>query len=118
VTPGTLSFTSATNGTLGTFFGVRTLTFAAFTGASETSVVTVTNTGAGSLSITAETLALNGGGRFSVTGNTCTFLPLAPGGTCTISLKLTGTAADMGVLSTANNGSGTIGGATLLGLVH
>ena len=118
VTPGTLSFTSATNGTLATVLGVRTLTFAAFTGTLETSVVTVTNTGAGSLSITSETFTTNPGSRVSLTGNTCTLLPLAPGGTCTISLTLTGTASYAGLLSVANNGSGTIAGATPLGLFH
>ena len=44
---GTLSFTSATNGTLGTVFGARSLTFTIPTPrAAVTSVVTVTNTGA------------------------------------------------------------------------
>ena len=63
VTPGTLSFSSATNGTLSTIFGVRTLTFAIPTPrAPVTSVVTVSNVGAGSLQITAD--ALSGSSRF------------------------------------------------------
>jgi len=120
---GTLSFTSATNGTLGTVLGVRTLTFTIPTPrATVTSVVTVTNTGAGPLTITAENLALNIGGRYSITAQTCTTAsPLAANGTCTISIAYATPATrpalpDIGLLTAANNGSGTAGGVTGLGL--
>jgi len=124
VTPGTLSFTAATNGTLGTFLGVRTLTFTIPTPrAPVTSVVTVTNTGAGSLQIAAETLSINIGGLYSVTGTTCSFTtPLAPAGTCTISVRYatpttTPGTPDLGALAVANNGSGTaLGGNSFLAL--
>jgi len=84
----TLSF-SATNGTLTTVLGIPTLTFTIPTPrAAVTSVVTVSNTGAGPVSITAEALAINIGGLYSITGNTCSFTtPLAPTGTCTISVR-------------------------------
>src|SRR5256884_1069137 len=86
---GTLSFTSATNGTLGTgLLGERTLTFTIPSPrASVTSVVTVTNTGAAALQITEEALTINIGGLYSLTGTTCSFMtPLAPAGTCTVNL--------------------------------
>jgi len=121
---GTLSFTSATNGTLGTVLGLRTLTFAIPTPrAAVTSVVTVTNTGSASLAITAETLALNIGSLYSITAQTCTALsPIAAGGTCTVSIRYATPAArpflpDIGLLNVANNGSGTAGGNTGLLLV-
>jgi hypothetical protein len=120
---GTLSFTAATNGTLGTFLGVRTLTFAIPTPrAPVTSVVTVTNTGGASLAITAETLALNIGGLYSITAQTCTTSsPLAPNGTCTVSIHYATPTTlpiitDVGLLNFANNGSGTVGGVTGLAL--
>jgi len=119
---GTLSFTSATNGTLGTVLGLRTLTFTIPTPRAQvTSVVTVTNTGLGSLAITAETLALNIGGLYSVTAQTCTTAsPLAANGTCTVSIRYATPAAatlDIGLLNVTNNGSGTLGGVTGLGLI-
>jgi len=124
VTPGTLTFSSATNGTLTTVLGVRTLTFTIPTPrAPVTSVVTVTNTGAGSLQITAETLSINIGGLYSVTGTTCSFTtPLAPAGTCTISVRYATPAtqpgsSDIGALGVANNGSGTTAGNSFLALV-
>jgi hypothetical protein len=122
VTPGTLSFTAATNATLGTFFGVRTLTFTIpAPRAPVTSVVTVTNTGAGSLQVTAESIALPGT-NFSQTGTTCSFTtPLAPGGTCTISVSYATPATrppspSVNALSVSNNGSGTMSGVTPLAL--
>jgi hypothetical protein len=121
VTPGTLSFSSATNGTLSTIFGVRTLTFAIPTPrAPVTSVVTVSNVGAGSLQITAD--ALSGSSRFTVTGTTCSFTtPLAAGATCTISVTYATPAnqpqlPNMGALSLSNNGSGTLNGNSILAL--
>jgi hypothetical protein len=85
---GTLSFTAATNGTLATIVGVRTLTFTIPSPrAPVTSVVTVTNTGTGPLQITEEVLTLNLAGLYSLTGTTCSFTaPLAVGGTCTVSV--------------------------------
>jgi hypothetical protein len=121
---GTLSLTSATNGTLGTALGQRTLTFTIPTPrAPVTSVVTVTNTGTAPLQITAENLSLNIGGLYTVPANTCSFTtPLAVGGTCTFSVRYATPATlpllpDIGLLGVANNGSGTIGGSTLLGLI-
>jgi hypothetical protein len=121
---GALSFTSATNGTLATALGVRTLTFTIPTPrAAVTSVVTVTNTGAGPLAITAGTLGLNIGARYSITAQTCTAAsPLAAGATCTVSIRYAAPATrpglpDVGLMAGANNGSGTLGGVTGLGLV-
>jgi hypothetical protein len=121
---GTLSFTSATNGSLSTVAGVRTLTFTIPTGRpAVTSVVTISNTGAGSLQITAETLLLNIGGRYTIPATTCSFTtPLAPAGTCTVSIRYATPATrpgipDVGLATFANNGSGTTGGLTGLALV-
>jgi hypothetical protein len=121
---GTLSFTSATNGTLSTPLGVRTLTFTIPTPrAPVTSVVTVTNTGSAPLAITAETLAINVGGLYSITAQTCTTAsPLAVNGTCTVSIQYATPATrplipDVGLMTVANDGSGTVGGVTGLGLV-
>jgi len=119
---GALSFTSATNGTLGTVLGVRTLTFTIPTPrAAVTSVVTITNTGASSLQITAESLSVNIGGLYSLTpATTCSFTtPLAVNGTCTISIRYATPAtqpgaADIGLLTVANNGSGTVAGNSAL----
>ena len=120
---GTLTFTSATNGTLTTFLGARVLTFTIPTPrAPVTSVVTITNSGAGSLQITAETLSLNIGSLYSITGTTCSFTtPLAAGGTCTASIRYATPAtrpiiADFGAAAFANNGSGTTGGNSTLTL--
>jgi hypothetical protein len=121
VLPGTLSFTSATNGTLSGAGLARTLTFTIPSPrAPVTSVVTITNTGAGSLRITAEALPLNIGGLYSVTGNTCSFVaPLAPGGICTVSITYATPAAqpaavDLGLFTAANNGTGTLLGTSTL----
>jgi hypothetical protein len=109
---GTLTFTSATNGTLGTVLGARTLTFTIPTPrAPVTSVVTITNTGAAPLQITAESLTVNIGGRYSITAQTCTAAsPLAAGGTCTVSIRYATpttrpTFADIGAASVTNNGT-------------
>jgi len=112
---GTLSFTSATNGTLTTgLLGVRTLTFTIPTPRSPvTSLVTVTNTGTAPLAITAENL-VQVGALYSVTANTCSFAtPLAVGGTCTFSVRYATPATlpalpDVGSLFVRNNGTGTI----------
>jgi hypothetical protein len=110
---GTLTFSSATNGTLGTVAGVRTLTFTIpAKRPAVTSVVTITNSGpaGSSLSITADTLA-QFGTLYSITGTTClTASPLASGATCTVSVQYaTPTArpfiADVGALNVANNGT-------------
>jgi hypothetical protein len=115
----TLSFTGATHGTLSTLSGVRTLTFTIPTGrAAVTSVVTLTNSGGLPLAITAETLAANMGGLFSITGTSCSFTTaLAPGGTCTVSIQYATPTArptlpNMGTLAVANNGSSATGGVT------
>ena len=120
---GTLSFTAATNGTLTTTGALTTLNFTIPTPrAAVTSVVTITNTGGASLQITAEALAINIGGLYSITGNTCSFTtPLAPNGTCTVSIRYATPAArptnpDIGLATFTNNGSGTLGGVTGLGL--
>src|SRR5882762_760981 len=106
---GTLSFTSATNGVLGTFLGIRTLTFTIpAPRAPVTSVLTVTNTGAAPVQITEEVLALNIGGLYSVTGTTCSVAtPLAPLATCTVSVRYATPAAqpplpDVGALGVIN----------------
>jgi hypothetical protein len=124
VTPGTLSFTSATNGTLTTVLGVRTLTFTIpAPRATVTSVVTVRNTGTGSLQITADSLPLNIGGLFSVTATTCSFTtPLAANATCTFSIRYATPATrpllpNLGTLAVNNNGSGTVVGVSALALV-
>jgi hypothetical protein len=124
VRPGTLSFTGATNGTLSTVLGVRTLTFAIPSPrAPVTSTVTITNTGVGNLQITAETLSINFGGLYSMTGTTCSFTtPLAAGGTCTVGIRYATPNTqpiipDVGALSVANNGSNAgLGGNTNLAL--
>jgi hypothetical protein len=123
VLPGTLSFTSATNGTLsGAGFG-RTLTFTIPSPrAPVTSVVTITNTGAGPLRITAETLLINIGGLYSITGTTCSFTtPLAPGAPCTVSIRYATpaalpAAADTGLFTATNDGTGTFLGLSFLTL--
>ena len=124
ITGGTLTFSSASNGTLATVLGVRTLTFTIPTPrAAVTSVVTVTNTGAGSLSMTAEALALNIGGLYSITGTTCSFTaPLAPLGTCTITVSYATPVTqpvlpDIGAMTVSNNGTGTTAGFSGLALV-
>ena len=122
VTPGTLSFTSATNGTLTTTFLGRVLTFTIPTPrAPVTSVVTITNTGAGNLQITAETVAGLLNTLFSSTGTTCSFTtPLAPGGTCTISITYATPATpfvNFGFAAVTNNGTGTLAGNSDLTLI-
>jgi hypothetical protein len=120
---GTLSFTAATNGTLTGAGLTRLLTFTIPSPrAPVTSVVTVTNTGGGPLQITAENLLLNPSTSYSITGNTCSFTtPLAPNGTCTISIRYATPATQpllprIGSMTVANNGTGTILGVTTLGL--
>jgi hypothetical protein len=118
-THGTFSITAATNGTLSTVAGVRTLTFTIpAPRAPVTSVVTISNIGGGNLSITAESLSLNIGGLYSITGTTCSFTtPLAPGGACTISIRYATPAtqpllADVGALLVTTDGTAS-GTATL-----
>jgi len=118
---GRLSFTSATNGTLQNILGIRTLTFTIPTPrAAVTSTITITNTGTGNLQITAESLSLNIGGLYSITGTTCSFTtPLAGNGTCTVSVRYATPATrpglpDIGALSVSNDGAGTTGGSTSL----
>jgi len=122
VTPGTLSFTSATNGTLTNTVLGRVLTLTIPTPrAPVTSVVTITNTGAGSLQITAETVTGLLNMLFSSTGTTCSFTtPLAPGGSCTISIRYATPAVPtfaIGFGIVANDGSGTTGGNSVLALI-
>ena len=111
VTAGTLTFTNATNGSLASFLGVQTLSFTIPSPrAPVTSVVTMTNTGAAPLQITAETITLNTS-FFSVTANTCSFTaPLAPGAACTASIRYATPNArpffpNIGAMTAANNGT-------------
>jgi len=113
VNGGTLAFTSATNGTLTTVLGVRTLTFTIPTPrVAVTSVVTLTNTSTTvPLQITAETLPINVGGLYSITGTTCSLTtPLAALGTCTVNLRYATPTVqpvlpDIGSFAAANNGT-------------
>src|SRR5581483_7559850 len=109
-TTGTLSFTSATNGTLTTIFGIRTLTFSARGG---TSVLTVTNTGTAALTITNETIAggftLNGAGTTCVIGS-----PLAANASCTLSLTAPGGSIGLGQLGLINTGTNANAALTLV----
>ncbi len=111
VTAGTLSYTSATNGTLTTFLGIRTLMFTIPTSRTAvTSVVTITNTGAAPLLITAETITANTA-YFSITGTNCSStVPLPVNGTCTVTVKYATPATrplfpNIGTLTAANNGT-------------
>jgi hypothetical protein len=121
---GTLTFSSATNGSLGTVLGVRTLTFTITNPrAPVTSVVTITNTGAGALAITAESLMMNFGSLYSITGTSCSFTsPLAFNASCTVSIRYATPATrppvpDIGAAAIANNGSNANAGNTALALV-
>jgi hypothetical protein len=131
VAAGPLAFTAATNATLGTVFGVRSLIFTIPAGRTPvTSVVTITNNGpAGSTPVTITTESVTGIANtlFSLTGTSCGAgtLPatLNPGATCTISIRYaTPVAAPpvtfpwRGLAAVANNGSGTVGGSTNLAL--
>jgi hypothetical protein len=116
---GTLTFSSAINGTLATVLGVRTLTFTIpRPRAAVTSVVTITNSGTGPLAITAETLSLNVGSLYSITADTCVAAsPVPAGGTCTVSIRyLTPNTRpilpDIGALAVADNGSTASGAGT------
>jgi len=88
-----------------------------------TSTVTIRNTGLGGLQITAETLSVNIGGLYSITGTTCSFTAaLAANATCTVGIKYATpatrpTSPDMGAAAVANNGTGTVGGNSSLALV-
>jgi hypothetical protein len=86
-TPGTLTFSSATGGTLATVFGARALTFTIPSSRSAaTAIVTVSNSGGGPLAITADSITMSAN-LFSVSGTTCSLTtPLAAGGTCTFTL--------------------------------
>jgi hypothetical protein len=100
---GTLSFTSAINGTLSTVFGQRRLTFAS---RGATSVVTVRNTGTAPLTLTAESLTLNPTPGFTINSTTCPMgtTPLAINGTCTITVTAPN-AARNGTMAVVNNGT-------------
>jgi hypothetical protein len=126
VSAGPLAFTAATNGTLVTTAGVRTLTFNVTRGAPITSVVTITNTGTVATAPTAVTInGITVAGiadtLFSLTGTTCG-ATLAPGATCTISITYATPAAPPnpqhrnGVAAVPNNGSGTTNGSSDLAL--
>jgi hypothetical protein len=107
---GTLTFASATGGTL---IGPL-LTFS--TPLPDTAVVTVRNTGTGPLQIEAVTITNVLGTVPTLVGTTCSFTaPLAANGTCTISIR--GTAIDTATLTVANNGTGTTGGNSTLALL-
>jgi len=118
---GTLTFTSATNGTLTTVSGTRTLTFTIPNPRAQvTSVVTVTNAGTAPLTIGAESLLPVNTTFFTVTGNTCANTTVAISGSCTVSVRYntptTSSGVHSGSLNFANNGSGTTNGSTPLGL--
>jgi len=119
---GHLSITSATNGILNPAGTIFTFTIPA-PRAAVTSVVTVTNTGTAPVSITAETVSGLFGAPFTSTGTTCSFTtPLAVNGACTVSVRYATPPVrpllpNLGALSVANNGSGTLGGNTILVLV-
>jgi hypothetical protein len=122
VTGATLSYTSATNGTLSTGLLGRALTFTIPSPrAPVTSVVTVTNTGASPLQITSETVTNIIGSTFSLTGTTCSFTtPLAVNGTCTVSIRYATPATppiipNTGTLSAPNNGTTPAGTLILSG---
>jgi hypothetical protein len=132
VAAGPLAFTAATNGTLATILGVRTLTFTIPAGrTSVTSTVTITNNGTAAttpVTITAESVAGIANTLFSLTGTTCGAgtLPatLNPGATCTISITYATPVAPpppflphIGLAAVANNGSGTIAGSSNLALI-
>jgi hypothetical protein len=129
VAAGPLAFTAATNATLATLLGVRTLTFTIPTGRTPvTSVVTITNNGAAGttpVQITAESVAGIANGLFTLIGTTCSFTtPLAPGGTCAMTIRYATPVAPpplfaphLGLAAVANNGSGTFAGSTDLALV-
>src|SRR5207247_1931514 len=74
------------------------------------------------LTVTAETLALDIGGRYSITGTTCSFTTaLAPTGTCTISVRYATPVTqpvlpDIGATTVSNNGTGTVAGSSILAL--
>jgi hypothetical protein len=133
VAAGPLAFTLATNGTLTTTAGVRTLTFNVTRGVPITSVVTVRNNGTTATAPTAVTITGitvagqgNGSGLFILnqTGTTCG-ATLAPGATCMLSITYNTpvaappppTRAVMGSAAVANNGSGTVNGSSTLALV-
>jgi len=119
---GHLSITSATNGILNPAGTIFTFTIPA-PRAAVTSVVTVTNTGTAPVSITAETVSGLFGAPFTSTGTTCSFTtPLAVNGACTVSVRYATPPVrpllpNLGALSVANDGSGTLGGNTILVLV-
>jgi hypothetical protein len=109
---GTLSYVSATNATLSTILGARVLNFGTIAAprTARTSVVTVQNTGAVPLSITAETVTNLVGTNFSSASNTCVAAsPLPANGTCTVSITYTPAATvplipRLGVSTLTNNG--------------
>jgi hypothetical protein len=128
VAAGPLAFTAATNGTLATVAGGRVLTFTIPAGRTTpvTSVVTITNNGLATstpVAITAESVAGIANTLFSLTGTTCG-ATLAPGVTCTITITYAtpvaappANAPHLGVAAVTNNGSGTAGGSSNLGLI-
>jgi hypothetical protein len=103
-TAGTLSFTSATGGTVSNTILGRTLTFSTRGG---TAVLTVTNTGSAALTITAETVTSLVGSFTLNTGGTCAIgSSLAPTtGTCTFNLTAPGGSVGGGQLTVVNTGT-------------
>jgi FtsP/CotA-like multicopper oxidase with cupredoxin domain len=99
VAPTSLAFGSITTGT---------------TSASQT--VTVGNTGASDLIVSGAALVGANPGQYTIPTNTCT-LPVAPGGSCTISVAFapTSTGAKPATLSIAHNAVGTPSLVTLTG---
>jgi hypothetical protein len=122
---GFLNFTAATNGTLGPGILGATLTFTIPSPrAAVTSVVTITNVGTANVTITADSVAGLLNSLFTLTNNTCSFTtPLAPAGTCTMSITYATPAtapppppapANTGLALVANTGAGTVLGNTIL----
>jgi hypothetical protein len=130
VAAGPLAFTAATNATLATVGGARTLTFTIPPARTPvTSVVTITNnanpaTAPTPVTITGETVAGIANTAFTLNGTTCG-ATLAPGATCTITITYATPVAPpppparalFGTAAVANNGSGTVNGSSNLGLV-
>ena len=109
VLQGTVSFDSATFGTLQTVFGVRTLAFGNQSGA-VSSTVTLRNSGTAPINFTSATVGNLIGTAFSKTDDTCSGTTVAVGGTCSITVQFVGPAgnsARLGSLTMVDNATGS-----------
>jgi hypothetical protein len=110
--PGTVSFTSASFGTLSTLLGARTLSFGNINSTTVTSTVTLTVGGGTAVTFGTATVSDGlGQGTFSKgVGDTCSGTTRAVGATCTIPVTLAmpggGNTVSLGNLSVPHNGSG------------